>query len=120
MSRISDWGERAYIHVQRRSFESILFYQLSYHPGNVDGIQELRDMTLELDTRYHEKQKEKGSHQEKKPQVTSPNSFRPLQASSFTKPHQKKNKGKYFHVALLNEDNTLIHSKQNRMIKEGS
>ncbi|MBW0506471.1 hypothetical protein O181_046186 [Austropuccinia psidii MF-1] len=80
-SRIGDWGERAYIHVYRRGFSSRLLDQLASHPGSFDTIQELMDITLELDTRYHERQKEKGSHQDKKPPVTGSNISRPPQAS---------------------------------------
>ncbi|MBW0528424.1 hypothetical protein O181_068139 [Austropuccinia psidii MF-1] len=58
MSRIGDWGERAYIHFYRRGVASRL-----------------------LDTRYHERQKEKGSHQAKKPPVTIYNPSRPPQDS---------------------------------------
>ncbi|MBW0495163.1 hypothetical protein O181_034878 [Austropuccinia psidii MF-1] len=76
MSRIVDWGERAYIHVYRRELASRILDQLASYPGNFDTLQELMDITLELDTRYHERQKEKGSHQEKKPPVTGFNSSR--------------------------------------------
>ncbi|MBW0481789.1 hypothetical protein O181_021504 [Austropuccinia psidii MF-1] len=81
MSRIGDWGERAYIHVDRRGLASRLLDQLASYPGNFDTLQELMDITLELDTRYHERQKEKGSHQEKKPPVTGSNPSRPPQDS---------------------------------------
>ncbi|MBW0578592.1 hypothetical protein O181_118307, partial [Austropuccinia psidii MF-1] len=54
MSRIGDWGERAYIHVYRRGLASRLLDQLASHPGTFDSLQELMDITLELDTRYHE------------------------------------------------------------------
>ncbi|MBW0538393.1 hypothetical protein O181_078108 [Austropuccinia psidii MF-1] len=62
MSRIGDWGERASIHIYRRGLASGLFDQLASYPGNFDTLQELMDITLELDTRYHERQKEKGSN----------------------------------------------------------
>ncbi|MBW0567624.1 hypothetical protein O181_107339 [Austropuccinia psidii MF-1] len=70
ISRIGDQGERAYLHVYRRGLKSILLDQLAPYPGKLDTLQELMDITLELDTRYHERQKEKGSYQEKKPPVT--------------------------------------------------
>ncbi|MBW0564061.1 hypothetical protein O181_103776 [Austropuccinia psidii MF-1] len=112
MSRIGDWGERAYIHVDRRGLESRLLDQLASHPGSFDTLQELMDVTLELDTRYHEWQKEKGGNQERKPPATGSNQCRPPQNSSSKRPHQKKNKkGKQFqsskdksHTALLNEE----------------
>ncbi|MBW0465269.1 hypothetical protein O181_004984 [Austropuccinia psidii MF-1] len=92
MSIIGDWGERAYIHVYRRGLASRHLDQLASYPGNFDTLQELMDITLELDTRYHERKKEKGSHQEKKPPVTGSNSPSPLQESSLRRPHHKKNK----------------------------
>ncbi|MBW0578257.1 hypothetical protein O181_117972 [Austropuccinia psidii MF-1] len=127
MSRIGDWGERAYIHVYRRGLASRLLDQLAGHPVTLDTLQELMDVTLELDTRYHERQKEKGGNQEKKPPATGSNQSRPPQNSSSKRPHQKKNKeGKQFqsskdttHAALLNKDNKLIGSEKERRIKEG-
>ncbi|MBW0550740.1 hypothetical protein O181_090455 [Austropuccinia psidii MF-1] len=85
------------------------------------------DITLELDTRYHERQKEKGSPQEKKPPISRSNSSKPPQISSSKKPYHRKNKkGKNFkvskdktHYALLNKDNKLIGSEKERRIKEG-
>ncbi|MBW0492040.1 hypothetical protein O181_031755 [Austropuccinia psidii MF-1] len=76
ISRIGDWGERAYIHVYRRGLASRPLDQLASYPGIFGTLQELMDINLELDTRYHERQKEKGSHQEKKPPVTGSNSSR--------------------------------------------
>ncbi|MBW0521891.1 hypothetical protein O181_061606 [Austropuccinia psidii MF-1] len=52
---------------------------LASYPSNFDTFQELMDITLELDTRYHERQKEKGINQEKKPPVPGSNSSRPPQ-----------------------------------------
>ncbi|MBW0468558.1 hypothetical protein O181_008273 [Austropuccinia psidii MF-1] len=79
------------------------------------------DIDLELDTRCHERKKEK------KPPVNGPNSSRPPQDSSFKKSHHKKNKkGKNFqvskdkpHASLLNKDKILIGSQKERSIKEG-
>ncbi|MBW0484863.1 hypothetical protein O181_024578 [Austropuccinia psidii MF-1] len=127
MSRIGDWGERAYIHVYRRGLASRLLDKLASHPGNFDSLQELMDITLELDTRYHERQKERGSHPEKKPQISGSNFSKPPQSSSSKKPyHRKKKKGKNFqvskdkpHAALLTKDNEFIGSEKERRIKEG-
>ncbi|MBW0565098.1 hypothetical protein O181_104813 [Austropuccinia psidii MF-1] len=63
----------------RRGLASRLLDQLASYPGNLDTLQELMDITLESDTRYHERQKEKGSNQEKKPPVTGSNPSRPPQ-----------------------------------------
>ncbi|MBW0555335.1 hypothetical protein O181_095050 [Austropuccinia psidii MF-1] len=78
------------------------------------------DIKLELDTRSHERHKEKGSHQEKKPPFTGSNSSRPPQDSTSKRAHhKKKKKGKQFeaskdkpHSALLNKDNKLIGSEK--------
>ncbi|MBW0481933.1 hypothetical protein O181_021648 [Austropuccinia psidii MF-1] len=50
MSIIGDWGERAYIQVYGRGLASRFLDQLASHPGNFDSLQELMDITLELDT----------------------------------------------------------------------
>ncbi|MBW0470461.1 hypothetical protein O181_010176 [Austropuccinia psidii MF-1] len=120
MSSIEDWGERAYMHVYRRGLASILLDQLAFHPGTFDTLQELMDVTLELDTRYHEREKEKGGNQENKPPVPGSNTSRPPQGSSSKRPHHKKNKkGKQFqsskdnsHASLLNKENKLIGSEK--------
>ncbi|MBW0523855.1 hypothetical protein O181_063570 [Austropuccinia psidii MF-1] len=127
MSRIGDWRERAYIHFYGRGLASRLLDQLTSHPGAFDTLQELIDVTLELDTRYHERQKEKGGNQEKKSPVPGSNPSRPPQGSSSKMPHHKQNKkGKKFHsstdkphATLLNKYNKLIGSEKERRIKEG-
>ncbi|MBW0552257.1 hypothetical protein O181_091972 [Austropuccinia psidii MF-1] len=96
MSIIGDWGERAYIHVYRKGSASRLLDQLASYPGNSYILQELMDITLELDTRYHERQKVKGSLQEKELPVTESNPSRPPQDSSSKRPHHKNKKGKQF------------------------
>ncbi|MBW0519142.1 hypothetical protein O181_058857 [Austropuccinia psidii MF-1] len=114
-------------HVSLRGLASRLLDQLAPHPGTFDTLQELINFTLELDTRYHERQKEKCGNQGKKPPATGFNQSRPPQNSSSKRPHQKKNKkGKQFHsskdkphAALLNKDNRLIGSEKERKIKEG-
>ncbi|MBW0467669.1 hypothetical protein O181_007384 [Austropuccinia psidii MF-1] len=127
ISSIGDWGEREYIHVYRRGLASRLLDQLASHPGTFDIIQELIDITLELDTKYHEKKKEKGGNKENNPPVTGSNSSRPPQGSSSQRPYHKKNKkGKKSqvskdkpHYTILNNDNKLIGSEKERRIKEG-
>ncbi|MBW0510792.1 hypothetical protein O181_050507 [Austropuccinia psidii MF-1] len=126
-SRIGDWEEREYIYVYTGVLESISLVQLASHPGMLYNLQELMDNPLELDTRYHERQKEKGGNQEKNPPVTGSNFSRNPQDSSSKMPHKKKNnKAKKFqvskdklHAALLNRDNELIGSEKERRIKEG-
>ncbi|MBW0506198.1 hypothetical protein O181_045913 [Austropuccinia psidii MF-1] len=65
---------------------------LASHAGTFDTFQELMEITLELDTSYHERQKEKGGNQEKKPPVTGSYFSRPPQDLSSKSPHHKKNK----------------------------
>ncbi|MBW0482778.1 hypothetical protein O181_022493 [Austropuccinia psidii MF-1] len=92
-----------------------------------DTLQELINVTFELDTRYHERQGGKGSNKEKKPPVPGSNPSRPPQGSSSKRPHNQNNrKGKQFlsskdkpHAACLNNDNKLIDSEKERRIIEG-
>ncbi|MBW0502202.1 hypothetical protein O181_041917 [Austropuccinia psidii MF-1] len=128
MSRIEDWGEREYIHAYRQGLKSRLLDHLASHPGTFDTLHELMEITLELDTRYHERQKEQGGNQEKKPPFTVSNFSRPPQDSSSKRPYLKKNrKGKKFQVSKdkphsvpLNKDNKLIGSEKERRIKADS
>ncbi|MBW0501232.1 hypothetical protein O181_040947 [Austropuccinia psidii MF-1] len=85
------------------------------------------DITLKLHTRYHERQKEKGINQEKKPPISGYNSSKPPQSSSSKKAYPRKNKkGRNFqvskykpHTSLLTKDNKLICSEKERRMKEG-
>ncbi|MBW0559954.1 hypothetical protein O181_099669 [Austropuccinia psidii MF-1] len=70
VSRIGDWGERALIHHFRKGLPSRILDQLASHASIIDSLQDLMDFTLELDTRYHESQKEKSHHQERKPEAS--------------------------------------------------
>ncbi|MBW0588618.1 hypothetical protein O181_128333 [Austropuccinia psidii MF-1] len=56
VSRIGDLGERALIHHFSNGFPSRILDQLASHPSRIDSLQDLMDITLELDTRYHERQ----------------------------------------------------------------
>ncbi|MBW0583632.1 hypothetical protein O181_123347, partial [Austropuccinia psidii MF-1] len=113
VSRIGDWGERALIHHFRKGLAS--------HPSNIESLQDLMDVSLELDTRYHEGQKEKNHHQEKKPEASKSNSSHPQNSSSSS--HQKKNfhsqKLDKPHSSLLNKNFKLKGSEKERRIKEG-
>ncbi|MBW0493415.1 hypothetical protein O181_033130 [Austropuccinia psidii MF-1] len=100
--------------------------QLASQPANFESLQELMDITLELDTRYHERQKEKGSHQEMKPPIIAFNSSKPPQGLFSKRPYHRKNKkGKNFQVSkdkhppsLLDKYNRLIGSEKERSIKK--
>ncbi|MBW0592655.1 hypothetical protein O181_132370 [Austropuccinia psidii MF-1] len=53
VSRIRDWVERALIHYFRKRLPSRILDKLTSLPSNIDSLQDLMDVTLELDTRYH-------------------------------------------------------------------
>ncbi|MBW0577332.1 hypothetical protein O181_117047 [Austropuccinia psidii MF-1] len=71
------------------------------------------DITLELDTRYHERQNEKSHHQEKKPEASKSNSSSSSQTKK--KNFQKRDKP---HSSLLKKDFKFMNSEKER-IKEG-
>ncbi|MBW0502507.1 hypothetical protein O181_042222 [Austropuccinia psidii MF-1] len=77
-------------------------------------------ITLKLNTRYHGTQKEKGHHQEKKPEASKSNSSHP-QNSSNSSQKRKKNfqKRDKPHSSLLNKDLNLMNYEKGRRIKEG-
>ncbi|MBW0490919.1 hypothetical protein O181_030634 [Austropuccinia psidii MF-1] len=120
VSRIGYWGERALIHHFRKGLPSRILDQLASHPSRIDSLQDLMDVTLELDTRYHERQKEKNHYQEKKPEA--PRSSTSHTQNSSNSSHKKK---KNFQErdkpdsSLLNKDFKLMKSEKERRIKEG-
>ncbi|MBW0497447.1 hypothetical protein O181_037162 [Austropuccinia psidii MF-1] len=120
VSRIGDWGERALIYHFRRGLASMIQDQLASHPSRIDSLQDLMDITLELDTRYHGRKKEKNHHQEKKPESSKSNSSHP-QNSSISSHKKKKNfqKRDKPQSCLLNKDFKLMNSEKERRIKEG-
>ncbi|MBW0547413.1 hypothetical protein O181_087128 [Austropuccinia psidii MF-1] len=114
LSRIGDWGERALINHSRRGLPSSILNQLTSHPLRIDSLQDLMDITLELDTTYSERQNEKSDHQEKKPEASKSNSSRSSQEKKNT--FQKRDKP---HYSLLNGEFKLVNSEKERRTKEG-
>ncbi|MBW0528196.1 hypothetical protein O181_067911 [Austropuccinia psidii MF-1] len=106
VSRIGNWGGRPLIYYFRRGLAS--------HHSDIDSLQDLMDITLELDTRYHGRQKEKNHHQEKKLEASKSNS-----SSSSHKKKKNFQKRDNPHSSLLNKDFKLINSEKERRIKEG-
>ncbi|MBW0549011.1 hypothetical protein O181_088726 [Austropuccinia psidii MF-1] len=104
VSRIGDWGERALIYNFRRGLDSRILDQLATHPSSIYSLQASMNITLELYTRYHERQKEKNHHQEKKPEASKSNSSHTKNSSSLShknkKNFQKRDKP---HSSLLNK-----------------
>ncbi|MBW0547456.1 hypothetical protein O181_087171 [Austropuccinia psidii MF-1] len=120
VSRIGDWDERALIHHLRKGLAPRIVDQLASHPANIDSPQDLMDVSLELATRYHERQKEKNHNQEKKPEASKSNSSHHQNSSSSSqkkkKNFQKRDKP---HSSLLNKDLKLMTSEKERRIREG-
>ncbi|MBW0553518.1 hypothetical protein O181_093233 [Austropuccinia psidii MF-1] len=110
--------EGALIHHLRRGLQSRISHQLASHPSRDDSLQDLMDITLELDTRYHERQKEKSHHQEKKPEASKSNSSH--HKSSPNSNQKKKNfqKRDKPNSSFLNEDFMLMNYEKGRRIKE--
>ncbi|MBW0524140.1 hypothetical protein O181_063855 [Austropuccinia psidii MF-1] len=120
VSRSGDWGETALIHHFRKGLLSRILDQLASHPSRTDSLQNLIDVTPELDTRYHERQKQNSHHQEKKPETLKSISSHPQNSSSSS--HKKKKnfqKRDTPHSSLLNKDLQLMNFEKERRIKEG-
>ncbi|MBW0583025.1 hypothetical protein O181_122740 [Austropuccinia psidii MF-1] len=120
VSGIGHWGERDLIHHFRKGLPSRVLDQLASHPSRIDSLQDLMDVTLELDTRYHERQKQKSYHQEKKPEASKSISSHPQNSSSSS--HKKKRnfqKRDKPHSSLLHKDFKSMNSEKERSIKEG-
>ncbi|MBW0473106.1 hypothetical protein O181_012821 [Austropuccinia psidii MF-1] len=111
-SGIGDWGKRALIHHFRKGFPSRILDQFTSHPSRIDSLQALMDITLGFDTMYHERQKEKSHHQEKKPEASKSNS------SSSNQKNKNFQKRENPHYSLLNKDFNLMVSEKERRIKE--
>ncbi|MBW0544061.1 hypothetical protein O181_083776 [Austropuccinia psidii MF-1] len=76
------------------------------------------NITLELDTRYHERQNEKSHHREKKPETSKSNSSHPQTSSSSSQKKKNFQKRDKPHSSLLNKGFKLMNS-ENKRIKEG-
>ncbi|MBW0556293.1 hypothetical protein O181_096008 [Austropuccinia psidii MF-1] len=113
VSRIRDWGEIPLTHHFRKGLASSILDQLDSHPSRIYSLQDLMDITLELDTRYHERQNDKSHHQQKKPEALKSNSSNPQNSSSSSqkkkKNFQKRDKP---HSYLLNKDFKLMNSEK--------
>ncbi|MBW0524554.1 hypothetical protein O181_064269 [Austropuccinia psidii MF-1] len=103
-----------------KGLPSRILDQLASHPSRIDSLQDLVDITLELDTRYHERQNEKSNHQQKKPEASKSNYSHP-QSSSSSSQKKKRNfqKRDKPHSSLLNKDFKLMNSEKERRNKEG-
>ncbi|MBW0575181.1 hypothetical protein O181_114896 [Austropuccinia psidii MF-1] len=120
VSRIGDCSERALIHHFRKGLPSRILDKLAFNPSRMDSFKDLMDITLELDTRYNERQNKKSHQQEKKPEASNSNLSHPQNSSSSSK-KKKKNfwKRDKPHSFLLNNNFELINSEKERRIKDG-
>ncbi|MBW0574666.1 hypothetical protein O181_114381 [Austropuccinia psidii MF-1] len=109
VSIIGDWGERALIHHFRKGLASRILDQLASHPSNIDSLQDLMDVSLELDTRYNERQKEKNAEASKSNSSSSSHKKKNFHSQKQDKPHS----------SLLNKDFKLKGSEKERRITEG-
>ncbi|MBW0500987.1 hypothetical protein O181_040702 [Austropuccinia psidii MF-1] len=120
VSIIGDWGKRSLIHYFRKGLPFSILDHLASHPSIIDSLPDLMDITLNLDTRYHERQKEKSHHQDKKPEASKSNPSHPQNSSRLSqkkkKNFQKRNKP---HSSMLNKYFKLMNSEKERRIKEG-
>ncbi|MBW0583137.1 hypothetical protein O181_122852 [Austropuccinia psidii MF-1] len=112
VSRIGDWGERALIHHFRKGLPSRILDQLASHPSRIDSLQDLMEVTLEFNTRYHERQKEK-KHVASKSDSSHPQNY----SSSSQKKKKNFQKRDNPHSSLLNKDFNLMNSEKERVIK---
>ncbi|MBW0501902.1 hypothetical protein O181_041617 [Austropuccinia psidii MF-1] len=119
VSRIGDWGERALMHHFRKGFPSRILDQLASHPSIIDFLQQLMDITLQLDTRYHERQKEIRNHQEKNPKASMSNSSHPQNSSSSSQKKKKNFQRRDKPHSLLNKYFKLMNYEKQRRIKQG-
>ncbi|MBW0470774.1 hypothetical protein O181_010489 [Austropuccinia psidii MF-1] len=107
VSRIDDWGEKAYINHFRK--------ELASHSSTVYSLQDFIDVTLELNTRYHERKKEKNHSQEKNTEASKSSSLNSQNSSSSWHNMKKKSNFKKrdkSHYSLLNKDHKSMGSEK--------
>ncbi|MBW0474580.1 hypothetical protein O181_014295 [Austropuccinia psidii MF-1] len=109
VSRIGDWIERALIHHFRKGLPLRILHQLASHPSRIESLQDSMDITLEIDTRYHERKKEKRHHQEKNPEASKSNSSHPKNSSNSNQKKKNFKKRDKHHSSLLNKDFKLMN-----------
>ncbi|MBW0588405.1 hypothetical protein O181_128120 [Austropuccinia psidii MF-1] len=87
--------------------------QLASHLSRIDSLQDLMDITLKLDTMYHDRQNGKNHYEEKKAEPSKSIASHPQNSSSSDhkkkKNFQKRDKP---HSFLLNKDCKLMNSEQ--------
>ncbi|MBW0583385.1 hypothetical protein O181_123100 [Austropuccinia psidii MF-1] len=89
-------------------------FQLVSHPSRIEPLQYLVDITLELDTRYHERKNQKSHHQEKKLEASKSNYSHTQNSSSSS---QKKKKRDKPHFSFVKKDFKLMKYEKEGRIK---
>ncbi|MBW0489945.1 hypothetical protein O181_029660 [Austropuccinia psidii MF-1] len=89
--------------------------QFAFHPSIIDSLQDLMDITLELDTRYHERQKENKNSQYKRTEASNSTSSSPQ--NSLSSRHKKKNNSNFQkrdnpHYSFLDKNYKLMGSEK--------
>ncbi|MBW0494017.1 hypothetical protein O181_033732 [Austropuccinia psidii MF-1] len=114
LSIFGDWGERALINHLRKGFPSRILDQLATNTPRIDSLQHLMDITLELDMRYHERQKQKSHHQKKNPEASKSSSSQPQSSSNSNQKKKNFQKRDNPHSSLFNKDFKLMNSEKNK------
>ncbi|MBW0468852.1 hypothetical protein O181_008567 [Austropuccinia psidii MF-1] len=94
--------------------------QLSSHLSIIYSLQDLMEVTLDLDTKYHEREKEKNYVQERKTEASK--SDYSCYQNSLSSNQKKKSfhfkKRDNLHSSFLNKDFKLMGSEKERIVKE--
>ncbi|MBW0481221.1 hypothetical protein O181_020936 [Austropuccinia psidii MF-1] len=100
------------MHNFKKGFPIRILDQLASYPSRIDSLQDLKDITLELDTRYHGRQKEKSHFQEKTPESSKSNSCHPQNSSSSNQKKKNFQKRDKPHSSFLNQEFKLMGSEK--------
>lgn len=128
-TKISDWGERALMYHFRKGLPSRLLDQLAVHQAPLDSLQDLMSATLDYDTRFHERTKEK------KFTTSTPSTSTHVKEKMHSIDHKKPTRSKNFKTSKpvfrdakpsqkdipshLNTDWTLKNQEKERRVKGG-
>ena len=129
-TKISGWGERALMYHFHKGLPSRILDQLAVHQSAIETLQELMKATLDYDTRYHERNKEKHSlHPASSSSYAKEKKFPPNSSSSYSKTFNKSNKTQKnpprsktksnYSSSNIAWDGTLKQKEKDRRLKEG-
>ncbi|MBW0525526.1 hypothetical protein O181_065241 [Austropuccinia psidii MF-1] len=109
------------MHHCRKRLSSRIHNQLACNPIIIHSLQDLMDVTLKLDTRYHERQKEKNNFKEKNTEdsKSSPSHTKNSSSSSLKKKNFRVQKMDKPHSFFLNRDHKLMSSGKEIIFMEG-